>query len=121
VTDAAWCAGQKLEQLCLIAEEHLQIRPAISQHQRIVELAHGFADSLRADEGPVVDSRVLTRRASHYDQLGSRTFRELDEGVVPRVAHHRDVVPRAEALDQPQLLEQRRELARRVFPLDLFG
>src|SRR6185436_14875628 len=43
---------------------------------------------------------------------------ELDEGEMTRIALHRHVEAWTEALDQPQLLEQRGELARRVLPLD---
>src|SRR5688500_16446348 len=37
---------------------------------------------------------------------------------MPVVALHRDVEPRTQLLDELQLAQQRRELARRVFPVD---
>ena len=51
--------------------------------------------------------------------FGAAPRLSLMNAVVPRVTLHRDVEPRPQSLDQPQLLEQRRELARRVLPLDV--
>ena len=116
--DAARRAREDLEELRLIGEVHRLVEPAVAQAERVVELAHRLADALRAVERAVVDLRVVAAGAAHDEQLRRRPARELDEGEVPRVALHRHVEARAEALDQAQLLEQRGELARRVLPLD---
>jgi hypothetical protein len=119
VADAARGARQ-LKQLLLIAEEHLEVGAAVTQHRYVVELAHRLSQPLRADERPVIGRHVLAGWTSYDDQLRGRTRRELDERIVPRIAHHRDVVTRPESLDQLELAQQRGELARRVLPLDLF-
>ena len=119
--DAPRCARKEFEQLRLIREVHPLIRRAIAQAEHVVQLANGFAHAHRAHEGAVIDRRVVLTGTAHDDELGRRTFGDFDEAVISRVALHGDVETRPEALDQPELLEQSRELARHVLPLDTFG
>ena len=110
-----------MEQLGLIGEMHWLIEAAIAKTKRIIELADRFANALRPVKRSVIDLGVVGTGTTHHEQLGRRTAREPDERKVPSVAFHRDVEPRTVALDQPQLLEQRGKLARRVLPLDPVG
>ena len=118
MTDAARRAREDLEELGLIREVHGLIEPTVTKAEGVVELAHRLAHSLRAVKRAVVDLRIVGARAAHHGELRCHAASELDEGEVSRVALHRHVEAWTEPLDQPQLLEQRGEFARRVIPLD---
>src|SRR5687768_2751307 len=118
VPNAPGCARLELEQLLLIAEVHTAIESAVTQPESVVQLPDRLVHTKRPLERAVVDGRVVLTRAANDEQLRRRAARELDEREVTRIALHRDVEARPESLDESQFLEQRRELARRVVPLD---
>ena len=119
VADASGRAHQ-LEELALIREVHARVEGAIAHREHIVQLAHGFVHGLRALERTVV-RRAVVARAAHDEELGCGTLHDLDEHEVPVIALHRDVESRTQPLDLLQLQQQRRELARRVLPIDAHG
>jgi hypothetical protein len=82
-----------------------------------VQLAHRVVHRLRALEGAVV-RRAVVARAAHDHEFRRGTLHHLDEHEVSVVALHRDVEARAQTLDVLQLQQQRRELTRRVLPVD---
>jgi hypothetical protein len=118
VANAAWGAGIEVKELRLIGEVHRLVEPAIAEAECVIQFADCLADPLRAVEWPVVDLRVVRTGPTHNQQLRRGTPGELDEGEVARVTLHGHVEPWSIALDQPKLLEQRRELAGRVVPFD---
>jgi hypothetical protein len=112
--------GALVEQLALVGEAQRHVVGAVAQAERVGELAHRLLHVARAGERPVPHAAVAAPGgALDHLELGRRAARELDERPVPRVALHEDVVPRAPALDEPQLAQQRGELARRVLPLEV--
>ena len=113
--------GKIVEQLRLIGEVHRLVGGTVAQAEHVVQLAHRLADAGRAHERSVVDRGVVVAGAAHDDELRRRPLRDLYETIISPVALHRHVESRTEAFDQPQLVEQRRELARHVLPLDPVG
>ena len=107
----------ELKELALIGEVHARVERAVAHREHVVQLAHGLVHRLRALERPVV-RRAVVARAAHDHELGRGALHDLDEHEVPVVALHRDVEARTQPLDLLQLEQQRRELARRVLPVD---
>src|SRR5262249_48737614 len=118
VADARRRARAEGDELGLVAVEHRDVVGAVAQAEGGRELARGGGHGRGADEGAVVEA-LSPGPAPRDGELRRAAARDPEEGVVPEVALVRDVEAGAQALDQPELLEQRRELVGRVLPLDL--